>query len=63
MDVNDDAGCLDERVVRSIFASRLAPTRIAFAFDLAARAEPIAAVTVATDMYTNTPQHYYDSGN
>ncbi|PMZ85360.1 hypothetical protein C1X61_27925 [Pseudomonas sp. FW215-T2] len=26
MDVNDDAGCLDERVVWAFFASRLAPT-------------------------------------
>jgi hypothetical protein len=27
MDVNDDAGCLDERGVWAFFASRLAPTR------------------------------------
>jgi len=26
MGVNDDAGCLDERVARTFFASRLAPT-------------------------------------
>ncbi len=26
MDVNDDMGCLDARVVRAFFASKLAPT-------------------------------------
>jgi hypothetical protein len=33
MDVNDDAGCLDERGAWAFFASKLAPTGIAYAFD------------------------------
>ncbi|RAI65554.1 hypothetical protein DOZ80_23690 [Pseudomonas fluorescens] len=27
MDVNDNAGCLNDRVVQTLFASKLAPTR------------------------------------
>ena len=28
MDVNDNAGCLNERVARTFFASKLAPTKV-----------------------------------